>query len=231
MCLCGVCAVVHVYEPMHKIVTYGETSGDLLVLVSYSHSPPSPSVTLGTTRQLSQILVEGFLEPDHYNPIVHITPPFPPWMQLTSLSFLHFLPPPSLNSYPSSPFFLSLSITSNLLSPSLPAAPSYPLHNSLTSVSSSSSQLWQNFFQVAVAFMCQSNLQLEGFSEIKRKRIMDWWGFGRVVAGMGEEWCWGNSRCQWSVHVLYSSYKIFYDVKHLCPFHDTFWSNTPMIAD
>lgn len=176
------CMCCSAYEPMHEIVTYGETSGDLLVLVSYSHSPPSPSVTLGTTRQLSQILVEGFLEPDHYNPIVHITPPFPSWMQLTSLSFFifsllhHSIPILSLFiplNLPLSFLFPSLPISSLHL-PSLPAAPPYPLHNSLTSVSSSSSQLWQNFFQVAVAFMCQSNLQLEGFSEIKRKRIMDW---------------------------------------------------------
>ncbi len=33
--------------------------------------------------------------------------------------------------------------------------------------------LWENFFQLAVAFTCQATLQLENASEVKRNRILD----------------------------------------------------------
>lgn len=48
-------------------------------------------------------------------------------------------------------------------------------------------QLWQNFFQLAVAFTCQTTLQLQGISEIKRNRILDRWAQqnpGSVFPGM-----------------------------------------------
>ncbi len=40
-------------------------------------------------------------------------------------------------------------------------------------VSHISWQLWQNFFELAVAFSCQPILQLESLSEVKRNRILD----------------------------------------------------------
>ena len=42
-------------------------------------------------------------------------------------------------------------------------------------------QLWQNFFQLAVAFTCQLPLQLEVISEVKRNRIMDSYGDMRIA--------------------------------------------------
>ena len=42
-------------------------------------------------------------------------------------------------------------------------------------------QLWQNFFQLAVAFTCQLPLQLETTSEVKRNRIMDTYGDMRIA--------------------------------------------------
>ena len=42
-------------------------------------------------------------------------------------------------------------------------------------------QLWQNFFQLAVAFTCQLPLQLEVISEVKRNRIMDCYGDMRIA--------------------------------------------------
>ena len=33
-------------------------------------------------------------------------------------------------------------------------------------------QLWQNFFQLAVAFTCQTTLQLQGISEVKRGALI-----------------------------------------------------------
>ena len=42
-------------------------------------------------------------------------------------------------------------------------------------------QLWQNFFQLAVAFTCQPSLQLEVISEVKRNRIMDNYGDMRIA--------------------------------------------------
>lgn len=42
-------------------------------------------------------------------------------------------------------------------------------------------QLWQNFFQLAVAFTCQLPLQLEVISEEKRNRIMDSYGDMRIA--------------------------------------------------
>ena len=41
--------------------------------------------------------------------------------------------------------------------------------------------LWQNFFQLAVAFTCQSNLHLESLGEIKRNRILDSYGDMRIA--------------------------------------------------
>ena len=34
-------------------------------------------------------------------------------------------------------------------------------------------QLWQNFFELAVAFSCQPILQMEALSEVKRNRVLD----------------------------------------------------------
>lgn len=41
--------------------------------------------------------------------------------------------------------------------------------------------LWQNFFELAVAFSCQSTLQLETLSEVKRNRILDSYGDMRIA--------------------------------------------------
>lgn len=41
--------------------------------------------------------------------------------------------------------------------------------------------LWQNFFELAVAFSCQSTLQLEALSEVKRNRILDSYADMRIA--------------------------------------------------
>jgi len=53
-------------------------------------------------------------------------------------------------------------------------------------------QLWNNFFQLAVAFITQDSLQLETFSESKRNKILEKYSDMRMVIGMKivDMWQW-----------------------------------------
>eukprot|EP00794_Sanderia_malayensis_P007122 gene7122-7926_t len=53
-------------------------------------------------------------------------------------------------------------------------------------------QLWNNYFQLAVAFVVQPCLQLESFMENKRDRIIDRYGDMRQIMGMEIVEMWGH---------------------------------------
>ncbi|KDR16623.1 Dedicator of cytokinesis protein 3, partial [Zootermopsis nevadensis] len=54
------------------------------------------------------------------------------------------------------------------------------------------SQLWGNYFNLAVAFLTQPSLQLEKFSEVKREKIIEKYGDMRVLMGFQILSMWSN---------------------------------------
>jgi len=53
-------------------------------------------------------------------------------------------------------------------------------------------QLWNQYFNLAVAFLTQPTLQLEKFSEVKREKIMEKYGDMRVLMGFQILSMWSN---------------------------------------